>query len=371
MVDLFEGFNTESLFGLDICFVIDSTGSMISYITGAKNSIKEIMNQSSIRFKKYKADESMLKFGIVAYRDHPPQEHSWVTREKDFTDFENSTKFLEELNASGGGDPPEAVLDGLYDAVFKLNWRDTSEKILFLLLDNPGHGIRWGTIYDCPCGYHEKDILKEMKNKQINLVVLRPKEENHKLDRMIDEFSKYVELETYALTKYSYHNYYLNDTEDSKKTATEMESRILDNLRNKRINKFNCKTEKSKNSSESPKRRERERNVLDSDKRKDRSRSNSLSKSDVEMDSKNINGAKNLKDSPKHDFKTKNSMIITDENCLERGIKDIITNTVILKLDKQLHNELLRNKMNEDSVIELNPTNSTWIPEKINKNNNP
>ncbi len=368
MVDLFEGFNTESLFGLDICFVIDSTGSMISYITGAKNSIKEIMNQSSIRFKKYKADESMLKFGIVAYRDHPPQEHSFVTKEKDFTDFEGSTKFLEELNASGGGDPPEAVLDGLHDAIFKLNWRDTSEKILFLLLDNPGHGMRWGTVYDCPCGYHEKEILREMKNKQISLVVLRPKEENHKLDRMLDEFSKYIDLETYALTKYSYHSYYVNETSESKETS-ELETRILENLRNKRKNKFTSKNTISKTSSESPKRRERERNVLDSEKRRSRSRSRSrsISETDVDMTSKKINGGIDLKLSPKEEYKPKSSMIITDENCLERGIKDIITNTVILKLDKQLHNELLKNKMNEDS-IDLNPSNSTWIPEKLNKN---
>lgn len=39
----------------------------------------------------------------------------------DFSDATKTIKFLENLDANGGGDPPEAVLDGM-DAVCKINW---------------------------------------------------------------------------------------------------------------------------------------------------------------------------------------------------------------------------------------------------------
>lgn len=44
----------------------------------------------------------------------------------------------------GGGDYPEAVLDGLYDAAKKINWRDTrktpSLRYIFHIADAPPHG---------------------------------------------------------------------------------------------------------------------------------------------------------------------------------------------------------------------------------------
>ena len=326
MEDLFDTLNTESLFGLDIAFVIDSTGSMISYITGAKQSIKEIMTQSRIRFNKYKADESMLKFGIVAYRDHPPQESSFLTKIHDFSDFESSSNFLDNLTASGGGDPPEAVLDGLNEAVKNLTWRDTSEKILFLLLDNPGHGKRFGTNYDCPCELHEKDILVEMKNKQINFHILRPKEDNKKLDTMIEEFKKYIEVETMALDKHK--RFYVNENID-KGLDSDTEMRIFNRVKYRTMHKF--KETKKYNSRNTSKSNSKEKNgkLMDLD------RSRSRSKSPKFKEKKTTETKENGRLIKEREEKRKEIELI-DDDALEKGIRDIITSTVILKLDKQL-----------------------------------
>ena len=78
---------------------------------------------------------------MVEYRDHPPQEKTFVTRVHDFTgSVQDMKKWLEGCSAHGGGDGPEAVADALQDA-YKLNWRDKSTKICVLISDAPPHGL--------------------------------------------------------------------------------------------------------------------------------------------------------------------------------------------------------------------------------------
>ncbi|MFM7851163.1 MAG: hypothetical protein ACKO96_04415 [Flammeovirgaceae bacterium] len=47
-----------------------------------------------------------MRFAIVSYRDHPPQESSYVTQIKDFTDATDAIDYVNKLVASGGGDEP-------------------------------------------------------------------------------------------------------------------------------------------------------------------------------------------------------------------------------------------------------------------------
>ena len=51
------------------------------------------------------------------------------------------TEFLDKLEAIGGGDPPEAVLDGMY-TICDLNWsiEKTTLKYVFHIFDAPPHG---------------------------------------------------------------------------------------------------------------------------------------------------------------------------------------------------------------------------------------
>ncbi len=45
-----------------------------------------------------------LRFAIVSYRDHPPQDSSYVTQFLDFTDQFSAINYVKTLSAAGGGD---------------------------------------------------------------------------------------------------------------------------------------------------------------------------------------------------------------------------------------------------------------------------
>lgn len=65
---------TKALNYVDLCFVIDTTGSMGSFIQAAKQQLLDTIQLLS-------ADSDIdLQVGLVEYRDHPPQDSSFVTR---------------------------------------------------------------------------------------------------------------------------------------------------------------------------------------------------------------------------------------------------------------------------------------------------
>ncbi len=81
-----------------------------------------------------------MKFGFVAYRDHPPEDLTYVTKYYDLSESEEIYSFINSLQANGGGDVPEAVMDGLNDSINKMNWRDKSLRYIFHIADAPPHG---------------------------------------------------------------------------------------------------------------------------------------------------------------------------------------------------------------------------------------
>ena len=108
---------------LDIVFCMDTTGSMDSYITQSKTTINNIMKLALTG-----PSVKSIKFGFVAYRDHPPQDNSYVTRVQQLCNEAEMLVFINTVTAEGGGDGPEAVLDGLSDSIYKISWRKDSLK---------------------------------------------------------------------------------------------------------------------------------------------------------------------------------------------------------------------------------------------------
>ncbi len=191
--------NKELYTGMDICFVLDATGSMGAYIKGAIQCIKSVMADANKSLEKLNASANSLKFSIVAYRDHPPQENTWVTQARDFTDTKTAEEFLNTITASGGGDAPEAVLDGLNEALNGVNWRKESEKFMFLLLDNPPHGKQYGSYGDgfpdgCPCGFSEVKLLPQLRDMKIELTIVKI---GKAIDEMIKIFSQYTNIDVF------------------------------------------------------------------------------------------------------------------------------------------------------------------------------
>ena len=128
-----------SLFASDLVFVQDCTGSQGSYISSATKNIEEIC--ATIFASGKLVDPQDLRVGLIAFRDHPPQDHTYVTRKFDFTsDIRQVHDSLKTLYASGGGDGPEAVTAGLYEAL-NMEWREGASKMIVLIADAPPHGI--------------------------------------------------------------------------------------------------------------------------------------------------------------------------------------------------------------------------------------
>jgi hypothetical protein len=123
----------------DLVFIQDCTGSQGSYISSATRNIETICDHIYTSGKLSSRED--LRIGLVAYRDHPPQDHTYVTKNFGFTsDPTQVHNWLSSLYASGGGDGPEAVTAGMAEAL-NMDWRQYATKMVVLIADAPPHGI--------------------------------------------------------------------------------------------------------------------------------------------------------------------------------------------------------------------------------------
>ena len=124
--------------GLEVMFVFDSTGSMGGIILEVKSRIRYLMKVVNHLVPN-------ARIGFVTYRDR---------KKFDLDDYEYTVKyiplmtggkdgvdklqrFLRETEAYGGGDIPEAVLDGVQTAIEKAGWTPRSRKIIIVFGDAP------------------------------------------------------------------------------------------------------------------------------------------------------------------------------------------------------------------------------------------
>ena len=113
--------------GLDIVITFDSTGSMQGEIDQVKNQVSRI---GSVLFKMIEK----TRIGICTYRDFGD---GYVVDGLPLTD--NLTEiilYLEKVSASGGGDEPEAVEEGLQWATSQ-SFRKAARKVILLFGDAP------------------------------------------------------------------------------------------------------------------------------------------------------------------------------------------------------------------------------------------
>lgn len=119
---------------IEVCFVLDTTGSMGGLIEGAKLKIWSIANQM-VSAK----PTPRLKIALIGYRDRGDE---YVTRIYDLSeDIDAVYANLQKFQAGGGGDTPESVNQALHEAVAKVAWSADRGvlKIIFLVGDCPPH----------------------------------------------------------------------------------------------------------------------------------------------------------------------------------------------------------------------------------------
>lgn len=118
---------------VDIAFVVDATGSMGDEISYLQAELLDVIRR--VREGLPGVD---LQMGSVFYRDKGEE---YLTRVQPFTkESKTAVSFVEQQQAQGGGDYPEAVEAALESALDSLQWRDeASTRLLFLVLDAPPH----------------------------------------------------------------------------------------------------------------------------------------------------------------------------------------------------------------------------------------
>ena len=119
---------------IEVCFVLDTTGSMGGLIEGAKEKIWSIANELIAA-----EPTPELKLSLIGYRDRGDE---YVTKLTDLTaDIDAIHGKLMAFSANGGGDGPESVNQALHEAVTKVSWSDDRDvlKIVFLVGDAPPH----------------------------------------------------------------------------------------------------------------------------------------------------------------------------------------------------------------------------------------
>jgi hypothetical protein len=115
---------------LEVVFLIDTTGSMGDEIAQIKATLLSVTEQVKGLGKGVR-----LRYGAVLFRDTTDQ---YVTMTHPFTgDIQAFDEALQKIDAGGGGDYPESVNQGLYEAIFAMQWSEGAAKVVFLIGDAP------------------------------------------------------------------------------------------------------------------------------------------------------------------------------------------------------------------------------------------
>lgn len=115
--------------GLDVMFVLDSTGSMWGRIEGAKAYASRMADVVAA---------ARGRVALVEYRD-AGDDFVAVTRVPLTSDVEEFRTALAAVTPNGGGDAPEALLAALMEGFDTLDWRPGATKAAVVLTDDTYH----------------------------------------------------------------------------------------------------------------------------------------------------------------------------------------------------------------------------------------
>lgn len=147
----------------DIMIIIDKTSSMEDDLADIKKSLNQILKS----IKKFQN----IRLSVSTYGDKHEDGKLWYDFQNFESDFDGTMNFIENIKMTHGGDFPESVYDGIYEAFQEGFWQSNSKRIVILLGDAPSLESKLST-------YTEKDIIELAKSEKINMnfypIVLSP-----------------------------------------------------------------------------------------------------------------------------------------------------------------------------------------------------
>mmetsp|Transcript_2430 Transcript_2430/g.5202 ORF Transcript_2430/g.5202 Transcript_2430/m.5202 type:complete len:1015 (-) Transcript_2430:195-3239(-) len=181
---------------LNVCFVVDCTGSMGSHIRAVRSQIQLIVHELAARLP-----SMQLQLSFVGYRDHCDGEPHVFS-----LPFSNSVDGFKEYVASvtargGGGDGPEDV-HGALKLASELDWTagGAATRVLIHIADYPAHGR---TYNDCPDDFYPagdpsglclEDIIGKLRGLSVQYIFGHITPHTQKMVRVLNEsFPNYIE----------------------------------------------------------------------------------------------------------------------------------------------------------------------------------
>lgn len=120
---------------LDLMLMVDTTGSMSDELAYLQKELEDVISRIA------DAGEALsIHVSVNFYRDDGDE---YVIRDFEFTsDVAEAVSVLNDQDANGGGDYPEAVHLALDNIVKEHQWREEAVKLCFFVLDAPPHTER-------------------------------------------------------------------------------------------------------------------------------------------------------------------------------------------------------------------------------------
>lgn len=156
--------NNQANSGLDLCFVVDTTGSMEDDIDNAKENMSKILAQLSEKSASYRV-------ALIDYRDFPDrsgsdEDYAARVQLKFSENADTITKAINGLTLGDGGDNAETVYSALMKAV-ELDWNPASQKVIIVLGDAPPLDPEPNTKYtldEVIAALYNADLAIDMEN---------------------------------------------------------------------------------------------------------------------------------------------------------------------------------------------------------------
>ncbi len=139
--------------GTDVLFLIDQTGSMSDDIDNIKLGMKDI-----IRAIKKQKD---IRCGMAFYGDKNEDAH-WFRHTRFTYNFDTLESHIQNISATGGGDLPESVYDGFFEAMSTMNG-DDSRKLMVMIIGD-AHSLD-----STRSTYSLQDVLAFCKKRDVHI----------------------------------------------------------------------------------------------------------------------------------------------------------------------------------------------------------
>ena len=115
---------------IEIVFSFDTTGSMYSVLRQVRDVVSEMI-------RRLQSDIPGIRMGVIAHGDYQDQ---YCTKHVDLTsDAEKLKDFVMNVDATFGGDAPEAYEEVLRLTASELSWTPGSQRSLVLIGDDFPH----------------------------------------------------------------------------------------------------------------------------------------------------------------------------------------------------------------------------------------